>query len=396
MQLEYSTFNPEDTTSQFLLAKACEPGLEVTIRKKWEPVLPDMKPKDLGIAPACPDLGLFTPGSWAIYFSFTLRKPYISRDDTDFYILENPLKKEWVFKVPYVAPSQWKGALQAAMIHELTQDKGSLSDEAWLDRRLQLVRLFGNEKGVAINDKQFDVFLDKQRPELAKEYRERLKKITDSGFLSGNLHFYPTYFDRIGLEVINPHDRQSGAGTSPIYFECVPADAQAALTLLYVPLHGFDGDPDRSRLQCAADLVQVAKGLHAMLTRYGFGAKTSSGFGVVKEAIKGWIKVAGLTDRGQTSTEPEHGKTAPNVLEEFLAEYPDETFEVSGGMWMKQHPEAGRKGKKRYLAAKEIYERGKTGSTESEQQPQLDFESFDGMIKKAEEIANALKQEGRS
>ncbi|RMD65479.1 hypothetical protein D6833_02915, partial [Candidatus Parcubacteria bacterium] len=40
-----------------------------------------------------PDLTIFPTGSWALQFTFTLRTPYLSRDDVDFYILDNPVKK---------------------------------------------------------------------------------------------------------------------------------------------------------------------------------------------------------------------------------------------------------------------------------------------------------------
>jgi len=40
-------------------------------------------------------------------------------------------------------------------------------------------------------------------------------------------------------------------------------------------------------VQVAADLVVLAKGLRAMLTVYGFGAKTSSGFGVAEDRLAG-------------------------------------------------------------------------------------------------------------
>lgn len=40
-------------------------------------------------------------------------------------------------------------------------------------------------------------------------------------FSRGALVFYPTWFDKIGFEVINPHNRARRAGTQPIYYEVV-------------------------------------------------------------------------------------------------------------------------------------------------------------------------------
>ncbi len=186
-----------------------------------------------------PDLSIFPRGSWAIQVNFTLKKPYISKDDMDFYIIDNPVKKEWVFKVPYVAPSQWKGALRSAM----RRLRGYTTWEDETDDK-QMTRLFGNVK---------------------TESEE---------FSRGYLYFYPTFFDRIGLEVINPHDRKTGVGKQPIYFECVPAGTQGTFTLLYVPMSEIDAKTSKE------DLKAVAKGIKIMLTQYGFGAKTSSGYGV--------------------------------------------------------------------------------------------------------------------
>lgn len=203
----------------------------------------------LALPPSLPDLALLPRGAWGMHLTFRLAKPYLSQDDSEWYILDNPVRKEWVFKVPYVAPTQWKGALRAAM----RQERGytTLAEE---QRDEQMVCLFGNVKG---------------------EEREE-------EFRAGCLYFYPTFFTQIGLEVINPHPRDTGAGKQPIYFECVPIGAEGTFTLLYVPLGENKAE---THCQATADLVAVAEGVRAMMTVYGFGAKTSSGFGVAESAF---------------------------------------------------------------------------------------------------------------
>jgi len=265
-------------------------------RVEWmASVLSLVKPNDQEntVAPILPNLTLFPPGSCAIQLTFTLRKPYISKDDTDFYILDNPLKKEHVFKVPYVAPSQWKGALRATMTKDLAAWWQSLPGHArqkrevrkqFVQRRLQITRLFGNEKGVLVDDFQFEAYLDHvvEDERLNRWYRRALRCLyAPTGFLAGRLHFYPTFFDKIGLEVINPHPRDTGAGKNPIYFEAVPAGTKGVFTLLYVPL----GAGPTDETACAQDLAAVACGVQAMLTVYGFGAKTSSGYGVADTLV---------------------------------------------------------------------------------------------------------------
>jgi len=239
--------------------------------------------------PPLPDLSLFPPGSWVIQVHFTLRKPYISKDDVDLYVIDNPVKKEWVFKVPYVAPSQWKGALRAAMVRQLVEWWNNLPEDkrnskGFATRRFSLVLLFGSEKGEEPGAiKGLAGYLDNVGGQTAaQEFRNLLRKYFSVRenepipHLSGNLHFFPTYFDRIGLEVINPHPRDTGAGKQPIYFECVPAGTEGVFTVLYVPQSEIDEKTSKKTLKA------VAQGIKAMLTEYGFGAKTSSGYGVAE------------------------------------------------------------------------------------------------------------------
>ena len=49
--------------------------------------------------------------SLALAFTFRLERPYLSRDDDAFYIIDNPVRKEKIFKLPMVAPTSWKGSL---------------------------------------------------------------------------------------------------------------------------------------------------------------------------------------------------------------------------------------------------------------------------------------------
>nr|WP_290665317.1 RAMP superfamily CRISPR-associated protein [Ardenticatena sp.] len=300
-------------------------------RMRWMASILGFVNQEITGAPTLPDLSRFPPGTWAVQVTFTLRKPYISRDDVDFYILDNPVKKEWVFKVPYVAPSQWKGALRSAMVRELVGQlqAGTLDESAFTEQRLQIYRLFGNEKdGTAafLNralarhrmgplpedaddatqrrwQQRFEEAIRTVAGEFEQALREKTYRIGEIEGFQGCLYFYPTFFDRIGLEVINPHPRDTGAGKQPIYFECVPTGAEGTFTLLYVPLGGPETSPDEARRQAAEDLQAVVAGVEAMMTRYGFGAKTSSGYGVVAEEF-----VKDEQGRSQAIIRVENGK----------------------------------------------------------------------------------------
>lgn len=86
-----------------------------------------------------PDLSIVTRLpilSFVLRIPFQLSKPYLSKDECDFHLLDNPLRREKVFRTPMVASTSWKGALRAAL---------------WqLGRRETdptIIRLFGNPRG---------------------------------------------------------------------------------------------------------------------------------------------------------------------------------------------------------------------------------------------------------
>ncbi len=249
----------------------------------------------LGLSERTIDLTSLPSYSFTVQFRFQLRRPYLSKDDMVFYAIDNPVRKEKVLGLPMVAPTQWKGALRSAMTYQLADwwlglDEAAQTKRAnyrrFITERVGLVKLFGNEKEVLVDDRSSDAYLDQVGgKQLADLYRRYLRRfMTSTGFRAGRLCFFPTFFTQIGLEVINPHERETRAGTKPIYFESVPDGAEGGFTLLYVP---FDcvGEKEEMRRQVAADLKGLGEGLRAMLTQYGVGAKTSSGFGVAQDGL---------------------------------------------------------------------------------------------------------------
>ena len=205
------------------------------------------------------DLQLFPVGSWHLQIDFTLAKPYLSKDDEAFYIIDNPVKKEKVFRVPYVSPATWKGNLREAL--RLGLD--------WQDEDETMRWLMGNERK------------------------------SEENFRAGRLHFFPTYFDRLDLEVINPHDRTTGAGKMPIYLEVVPAKSKGIFHLLYVPFDQLHESEETRCQQAWALLAHVQAAMQFLLVDLGVAAKKSSGFGIAEAASlqpKIWRKeTAGVT-----------------------------------------------------------------------------------------------------
>ncbi|MGI9057472.1 MAG: RAMP superfamily CRISPR-associated protein [Ktedonobacteraceae bacterium] len=200
------------------------------------------------------DLTLLPTYSFAIQFTFALAQPYISRDEQTFYIIDNPVRKDKIFGLPYIASTSWKGSLRSALWH---------LDHKEEDEPIR--HLFGNEKGV--------------------EEQEKLR--------SGRLSFYPTFFTLKSLEIINPQDRKLRSGSNPIPFESVPKGSEGTFTLLYIPFDLIGEEEGKTRTQMTDELKLVVTGLQAMFQLYGFGAKTSSGFGLAREDIKGTLSIKG-------------------------------------------------------------------------------------------------------
>lgn len=227
----------EEWKSQYL-CHGQAPG-EVIAKQEWQ--------YTFGLSPNPEALSLLDnlpTHSFLVCLTFVLRKPYLSKDNTDFHIIDNPIVREKVFRWPMVRPTGWKGALR----HALWQ-LGFLGDEQ------SIQQLFGEVNAA------------------------------DDAGQAGRLHFFPTFFAKTSLEIINPHDRVRRVGKNPILFESVPIGATGTFTLLYVPFDRIGKDARKTRREVAEDLALVAQGLKAMFTTYGFGAKTSSGFGVAEEAF---------------------------------------------------------------------------------------------------------------
>lgn len=270
------------------------------------------------------DITTFPNFSFLLTFKFELATPYLSKDDEDFHICDNPVRKDKVFKVPMVSGSSWKGNMRWTAM-KLYTDKlpENIPDDVALNKALEerakLVRLFGNEKDkmdnylneqiakpisgnfyeeiakAAPKTKSEETDFEAKKKYISQKFAKLLKEkkyISDSmDGRRGRLNFYPTFFDKIGLEVINPHDRKTKAGTLPIYIESVPEGAKGTFSLLYLP---FDliGKSDPKEEVCN-DLELMFDALKAMMLTYGFSAKKSSGFGLIRNNISGAFEMAG-------------------------------------------------------------------------------------------------------
>jgi len=224
-------------------------------------------------------------GSWVLEFPITLTKPFISKDDIPFYIIESPVRKDRVFGVPFVSAMAWKGNLRWTMMKVFLEPAANNSDK-FAQIRFRHTLLFGTEKGWG-ETKGWTEYLNILCPSAKEQYENMLKKKFKRSdakevHTQGMLYFYPTFWDKIDMLVINPHDRKTKTGKNPIYFEVVPVGAKGVFRLVYVPFYWSGLSENELKKKVTEDLKDVIVGVREMMLTYGFSAKKSSEFGVIE------------------------------------------------------------------------------------------------------------------
>ncbi|WP_457561840.1 RAMP superfamily CRISPR-associated protein [Caminibacter pacificus] len=227
------------------------------------------------------DIKNYIPNTFAIKIKFKLTAPYFSKDDDEFYIISNPCLKEKVFKVPMVRGSGWKGALLKAAIEIFKEEKEHKHLES-------IFRIFGvgNNEYRELFDKNDKVIKDKILLFLAmeigisieKSMEEQLEKYFKTKAQKGRAVFYPTYFEKFSLEVINPHDKKTKAGTNPIFYEVVPKGSEGELQIVYIPFDAVLEKNEEIKKQAEQDLEFLQKCINKV-AQNGIGAKTKLGWG---------------------------------------------------------------------------------------------------------------------
>jgi len=219
-------------------------------------------------------------GTMKLEFPIMLKKPYISRDDVTFYLIDAPIRKEKIFGIPFTLASSWKGNLRWVMMKEFIEPERDV--DKFSEARMRHTLLFGTEKGLYDKESEgWAEYLDNLCPNGKEKYRECLKEMFNTQNMpdiKGSLYFYPTFWNKIDLEVINPHDRKTKTGKKPIYLEVVPTGAKGTFHLLYIPQQ-----IETKRQYLPKNQKEIALGLKEMMLTYGFSAKKSSGYGIVKD-----------------------------------------------------------------------------------------------------------------
>jgi len=281
------------------------------------------------------DLEYLPKNSVLIKISFTLKKPYTSRDEGEFHIIE----ENFLF--------QWKDKEIKKIKKELNRRYGSKLDDKldekdikiWDDRikfRTGKVVKDNEFATVFINDKFVDILVikkDKDGPNVysskvfenpivrdkftglpmvrpstwkghlrfaagrvdeinGKKLDERTRReivrrlfgseSDDETALKGRLYFFPTFFEEEARrDVITPLKRDTRTpARGPISLEVMKPGSRGNFYLLYVP---YPQGKNFKEEEVEEDLRFFAKALKLMFYTYGFSAKKTSGFGVIEK-----------------------------------------------------------------------------------------------------------------
>lgn len=226
-------------------------------RKIIETLAKEHKTETEVFYPSLDDLNGLPGDSFLIKLSFILKKPYTSKDEGEFYIIEgrifkNPIVRDTFTGLPIVKSSTWKGHLKFAAGKVEWEEK---------EKRKIIKRLFGSE------------------PE-------------EDVALKGSLYFFPTFFkDEAKKYVITPLKRDTRTpANGPIQLEVMKPKSRGEFYLLY-SAHPHRDDHREDNIN--NDLKFLTKALKLMFYTYGFSAKKTSGFGVINkiDECKAWIKV---------------------------------------------------------------------------------------------------------
>ena len=120
------------------------------------------------------------------------------------------------------------------LITSLAEEKDKLSSSIIKFALFELGLELNKEDIVTINNEPQE-FLNKIARGLTTVNVKNKTLVTYMQPHRGRAVFYPTFFNKISLEIINPHDRKRRAGTNPIFYEIVPEGAEGNLQVIYIP-----------------------------------------------------------------------------------------------------------------------------------------------------------------
>jgi len=245
--------------ANFNLKKNIE-SLQLELAKEKKKISNESKIKKISeFYPSKNDLNKLPKRSTLIRISFTLKKPYTSKDEGEYHIINNkisynPIVRDKFTKSPMIRPTTWKGNLRHVSKLILTMQQNNETKEKIIER------LFGSD------------------PEKKEQQ------------LKGKLYFFPTLFKSdTNREIITPLSRYSRIPKrGSIDIEVMKKGKKGTFHILYLAYQ----DSKDSKEETKKELLFLVEALKLMFYTYGFSAKKSSGFGVIEKQIdegKLWI-----------------------------------------------------------------------------------------------------------
>lgn len=308
------------------LKKRCKKELEsskekyMNFTKDEEKIVLSQIRKMSGIFDSSEELEQYTKdlmfGSFGLWYEFQFESPYFSRDDDELYVVQNPMLKEQISKIPMIRGSSWKGLLSSVALDKLKEKVESKDIKEIISCYSNFVRIFGTgsenfreaekeiekiieedekKKNTKLTEKLFeycvfdlgiDVNIQKDGTNINKQLideivkkqnKEKVKDIFSVG--KGRAIFYPTYLNKLNYEVINPHSRKNRAGRNPIMYEVVPKGTKGIFQLVYIPYDGILMEKSNLEDEMKSDKEFIEEILEEALENVGIGAKTKLGWG---------------------------------------------------------------------------------------------------------------------
>ncbi|MGB4239125.1 MAG: RAMP superfamily CRISPR-associated protein [Candidatus Hydrothermia bacterium] len=277
--------------------------------------------------PTDSDLKNLPQNSTLLKISFTLKKPYTSKDEGEFHIVKGDELFEW-------AKSDKEKITKYLKKNHNIEIKDIKIEDNEIRFENGVIEIEGNFAILKINEKTEDYFIlevvngrkkvysikilenpivrDKftglpmvkpatwkghlrfaaERVEWEKEEKKIIiKRLFGSepeekdNPLKGRLYFFPTFFNKEAKkDVITPLKRDTRTpARGPIPFEVMKPGKNGDFNLLYFPYP--KGDEFKIE-EIKKDLTFLAEALKLMFYTYGFSAKKTSGFGVIEKPIK--------------------------------------------------------------------------------------------------------------
>jgi len=201
--------------------------------------------------PSPEQMGALPAGSTLLRVEVGLLTPFFSKDDTAFYPTDNVLRRDRLFELPFLSAAGLKGLLRWA--HRMAS--GSLED----DDSARFLYGLASDEG---------------------ESRQ------------GALHLWPLIWRdcNIGLDVINPQNRDTGAGTVPVKYEVVEKGGKGTIWLMLVPPLG-----DTTGVRTF--LPDLLRDLQWLVEKGGLSAKQTAGWGALN-VLKCNACIVGVEPRG--------------------------------------------------------------------------------------------------